>query len=81
MQFLSHGKSGKREVAVALLIFWAYIGGYLFLWIPAERVQLYRELYGTITTAVFAFAMAAFGFQAAAQAGLFTKKPQKDDAP
>ncbi len=62
--FVSNGKSGKREVAVSLLIFWAFISAYLWFWLPKEDVTFYRELYGMITTSVFLFAGGAFGFDA-----------------
>lgn len=62
--FVSNGKSGKREVAVALLIFWAFITGYLWFWLDQEAITFYREIYGVITTSVFLFAGGAFGFDA-----------------
>lgn len=61
---VSNGKSGKREVAVSLLLFWAFLTGYLWFWLPKEDVTFYRELYGMVTTSVFLFAGGAFGFDA-----------------
>ena len=61
---LSEGKSGKREVAVALLMLWAFITSYIFFWIPAETISFYRDIFGTVTLAVIGFAGGAFGFDA-----------------
>ncbi len=55
------GKSGTREVAVALLIFWAFTSGYVFFWIGHEVVADYREIYSTLTTACIGFGFGAFG--------------------
>lgn len=58
---LKNGKSGKREVAGALLILWGFVSGYVFFWIPTADVAAYREVYSTVTTAVMMFAGGAFG--------------------
>lgn len=57
----STAKSGKREVAISLLMFWAFVSGYLFFWIPAELFSKYQDGYGTLTWAVIGFAAGAFG--------------------
>lgn len=54
-------KSGKREVAISLLMLWAFITGYVFFWITPAEVTDYKETYSTITTAIFMFAGGAFG--------------------
>lgn len=57
----STAKSGKREVAVSLLMFWVFVSSYLFFWIPAEVFAKYQDGYGTLTWAVIGFAAGAFG--------------------
>lgn len=54
-------KSGKREVAVSLLMFWVFVSGYLYFWIPAETFAKYAGGWDTLTWATFAFAAGAFG--------------------
>ena len=61
---LQPGKSGAREVAVALLIFWVFLVCYLFFWIPKDDVASYREMFGTVTMAIFAVVTGAFGVAA-----------------
>ena len=61
---IAAGKSGARELAVALLIFWGFITGWLLWWLEPATVATYRELYGTITMAIFAIAGGAFGVPA-----------------
>lgn len=58
---ISGGKSGAREVAVSLLMMWAFLTGYICFYIEPEGIVLYREVYGVITTAIFTFALGAFG--------------------
>jgi len=54
-------KSGKREVAISLILFWAFITGYVFFWLPPETVEKYEGLWDTLTWASLAFAAGAFG--------------------
>lgn len=61
---IAEGKSGSREVAAALLIFWTFITGWLLWWIERSAVDSYKDIYSTITTAVFTFGLGAFGVQA-----------------
>lgn len=58
---LSTGKSGKREVALSLLLLWAFATGYVLFWLPAEAVKDYSEVWDTLTWATFAWSAAAFG--------------------
>lgn len=58
---ISAGKSGARELATALLIFWAFIVAWLLFWIPKEDVSFYKETFGTISFAIFTFGGGAFG--------------------
>lgn len=67
---LSSGKSGKREVAISLLMFWAFISGYLFFWIPTAAFKEYADGWSTLTWATFAFAAGAFGIDFAIKSGL-----------
>lgn len=68
---LSDGKTGSREVGVGLLMQWAFASGYLFFWIDHDQVKDYTSIYATFSTAVFAFAMGAFGLEKLTQAGAF----------
>lgn len=67
---LSSGKSGKREVAVSLLMFWAFITGYLYFWISPATFKEYEEGWSTLTWATFAFGASAFGIDFAIKSGL-----------
>lgn len=58
---LSSGKSGKREVAVSLLMFWAFCFGYVMFWLPADLIAKYEGILDTLTWTVLAWAAAAFG--------------------
>ena len=69
------GKSGGREVSISLLLMWAFESAYLFFWIDHTVISDYREIYSTLTTAVFAFSLGAFGIQKLTDAGAFT--PQR----
>lgn len=55
------GKSGKREVAVSLLLMWAFASAYLFYWVKPDTIEKYKEIWTTLTWAVLAWAAAAFG--------------------
>lgn len=55
------GKSGKREVAVSLLLMWAFASAYLFFWVDHEIIKDYVDIWSTLTWAVLAWAAAAFG--------------------
>ena len=68
--FISSAKSGKREVAISLFLLWAYLTGYLFLWLDHGVLADYRELYTTLTTATFTFGLGAFGIDFAVRSGL-----------
>jgi len=70
---LPPGKSGTREVAVALLLLWAFASAYLFFWITSSQVQDYREVYATLTTACVGFAFGAFGLTKVVDSGAFGK--------
>lgn len=61
---LSAGRSGAREVATAMLILWAFVSGWLLWWLPKGDVDAYREIYSTMTTAIFTFSLGAFGISA-----------------
>jgi len=77
---LSTGKSGKREVAISLLMLWAFITGYLFFWIPAENFSEYEEGYTTITWAVLGWSAAAFSIDFMMKNGALgsnSAKPQR----
>jgi hypothetical protein len=58
-------KTWKREVASLMLFVWCTITLRLFIW-PAtnEFLAAVTGIYGILTPAVFAFAGAAFGFDA-----------------
>ncbi len=58
---LAPGKSGAREVAVAMFMLWAFLVCWLHFWINKEDVAFYRESFSTVTTAVFGFGLGAFG--------------------
>lgn len=63
-------RSGKREVAVSLLLLWAFISGYVFFWIPPANFKDYADGYSTVTWAVLAWAAAAFGLDFVAKSGM-----------
>ena len=54
-------KSGKREAALSLLMFWAFITGYLYFWIDPDVFGKYENGWETLTWATLAFAAGAFG--------------------
>ena len=68
---LSTGKSGKREVAVSLLLLWAFASAYVFFWIPSEKVKDYTEVWSTLTWACLLWAAGAFGIDFAMKSGVF----------
>ena len=70
------GKSGAREVGASLLLMWSFASAYLFFWIPSRAISDYREIYSILTTAVFAFALAAFGLQKLVDAGAVGQQPR-----
>lgn len=57
----STGKSGKREVAVSLLMFWAFITGRHFFWVDAAVHTGQNEAWEMLTLVVLPWAAAAFG--------------------
>ena len=65
----SSGKSGKREIAVSLIIFWAFVTGYVFFYIPTAEVREYADPWSTMTWAVLAWAAAAFGIDFMVKSG------------
>lgn len=71
------GKSGKREVAVSLLLFWAFCFSYVFFWLPGAEVETYEGLIDTLTWATFMWAAAAFGMDFAAKRGMFGASAQR----
>jgi hypothetical protein len=89
----AEGKSGKREVAIALLLMWAFASAYLFFWIDPSIIEKYEAIWDTLTWAVFLFAAGAFGIDFAAKKGMLgggrppyqpptQQRPQRvDDAP
>lgn len=79
--FFSTGKSGKREVAVLLVMFWLLTSCYLFFYIPPVEVKEYESAWSTQTWATFAWAAAAFGIDFVAKMGAFGNKLQSEPAP
>lgn len=61
---LEAGKSGKRETAVALLMLWALYSTTLFWFKSPDEIMALKDVYSTISTAVFVFATGAFGLHA-----------------
>jgi len=57
-------RSFKREMASILLMFWGVITVKLFFWSTETMVTALIGAYGTASTLVGMFAMAAFGFDA-----------------
>lgn len=57
----STGKSGKREVAISLLMFWAFITGRHFFWIDAALHAAQNDAWEMLTLVVLPWAAAAFG--------------------
>jgi len=71
-------KSGKRETALALLIFWMGLTFHLWFFVDDESVAEYEAIYSTITAAIFVFVGGAFGLHAYLTQ---SKKPDDDTAP
>lgn len=61
---ISEGKSGKREVAIALLMLWGFITVRHFMWVDLATHAAQKTSWDTLTMAVIPFAAAAFGFDA-----------------
>lgn len=57
----------KREVAIALLIFWAIITTKVFWTTSVELINALTGIYGIVTPTIFMFVTAAFGFDAFAK--------------
>ena len=74
---LPKGKSGTREVGMALLLLWAFASAYLFFWIPGGDVTNYINIYSTLTTACVGFAFGAFGITKVMDSGAFAAKPAR----
>lgn len=70
---LGEGKSGTREVAVAGLMFWAFITCWLFWWIPPEMVETYKGPWTDLMTTVWLFAGGAFGVTVAVKSGVLDR--------
>ena len=77
---LSPGKSGKREVAVSLLLMWAFASAYLFYWVDPAIIEKYREIWDTLTWGVLGWSAAAFGIDFLAKSGAIGKKDTTPDA-
>jgi hypothetical protein len=65
----AEGKSGKREVAVSLILMWAFASAYLFYWLDADVIEKYEGIWETLTWAVLAWAAGAFGIDFLAKRG------------
>lgn len=78
---IASGKSGTREVAIALLMFWAFITGYVFFYITHDQVADYKDMWMHMTTAVLMFAAAAFGLNYAVQNGVLPNRGNPDCPP
>ena len=70
-------RSWKREVATLLLLVWALPTLYLFIMASVDRMNAAGGLYSIMTTAVFTFALGAFGLDAwFKQGGTLTSMPK-----
>lgn len=54
----------KRELAVALLMFWAIITAKVFWITDVSLINALTGIYGIVTPTIFMFVTAAFGFDA-----------------
>lgn len=63
MQFfaINSGKSGKRELAISLVMLWAFITVRHFMWIASDDAVKMEESWSTLTWATLGFAAAAYG--------------------
>lgn len=68
---ISTGRSGKREVAIALLMFWAFFYGRALSWLAPEQFKIYEDSLDNLTWATFAFAAAAYGLDFAVKSGIW----------
>ena len=80
---ISSAKSGKREVALSLLMFWAFVSGYVLFWLPSETVKDYADIWDTLTWATFAWSAAAFGidFVMKTKAAPVPQRRRREDGP
>ena len=71
---ITAGKSGAREVGFFLLALWVF----LVMWAQfiAEKDTFFERKFDSITTAVFSFALSAFGI-----ASVMNRLSQNDPAP
>ena len=68
---LGEGKSGKREVAVYMILCWSFCSAYLFYYVDHETLADYKEMWTTLTWAVLAWAAGAFGIDFMVKSGVF----------
>lgn len=69
----STGKSGKREIAISLILFWVLVTCFVFFYIPNTEVRDYADVWSTMTWAVLAWAAAAFGIDFMVKSGAIGK--------
>lgn len=63
-QFASPGKTGKREVAVLVLLLWSATFVKIFWFDGAAVIEAQHDLYGELSWPILTFVAAAFGIDA-----------------
>jgi hypothetical protein len=59
-----HNRTWKREVATILLLLWCVWSTHALMFASDARVAVLTGIYSIVTTAVFTFALGAFGLDA-----------------
>lgn len=67
---LSAGKSGKREVAVYLLVTWSFLTARHFMWLDAATHAAQNEAWTTLTWAVLPLVATLFGVDYMVKSGV-----------